>query len=268
MIDCPPQYRATEGGTGEHRRGRSRAAAVLELGDRTRASIRAVITALRTARERITAVTVGSTHPLVRRTLGQHSQALDRAEHALADLDAAQRAVADYLSTMLGRPAAPGSASPPAESGPATDAMPANPAGFDPEPYLAQMPRFTPDASARPKTHGRWTDHTGTTHHLLSGRHDGYHTKVDQHAVALGLIPAGTGLLRSGDVELKFAMRMRERWQHTGTPPRETIVINKPDGPCEGRLGCDALLPRFLPPGGQLTVHWPGGAKTYRGEGD
>jgi hypothetical protein len=83
----------------------------------------------------------------------------------------------------------------------------------------------------RPKTHGRWTDHAGTTHHLLSGRHDGYHSKVDQHAVALGLIPARTGLARSGDVELKFAMRMRESWQHTGIPRRETIVVNKPQRP-------------------------------------
>lgn len=130
------------------------------------------------------------------------------------------------------------------------------------------MPRYGSREGTRPKTHGRWTDYTGTTHHLVSGRHDGYHAMVDQHAVALGLVPAQTGLYRSGDVELKFAMRMRETWQRTGAPPQETIVINNPNGPCEGRLGCDALLPRFLPPDGELTVHWPGGAKIYRGETD
>jgi len=160
-----------------------------------------------------------------------------------------------------------GSALPPADTGPPGGAsLPKDPAGFDPERYLARMPRFDPDSGTRPKTHGRWTDHTGTTHDLLSGRHDGYHTKVDQHAVAIGLIPAGTGLARSGDIELRFAIRMRETWQRTGSPPREKIVINNPNGPCEGDLGCDTLLPRFLPPGAELTVHWPGGTKTYRGE--
>ena len=61
-------------------------------------------------------------------------------------------------------------------------------------------------------------------------------------------------------------MRMRDEWQRTNTPTREDIVINNPNGPCQGPLGCDALLPRFLPPGSELTVHWPGGQRqTYRG---
>jgi hypothetical protein len=62
-------------------------------------------------------------------------------------------------------------------------------------------------------------------------------------------------------------MGMRATQQRTGVPPRETIVINKPDGPCKGRLGCDGLLERYcLLLGSELTVHWPGGGvKTYRG---
>lgn len=83
----------------------------------------------------------------------------------------------------------------------------------------------------------------------------------------LGLIPAGSHLARSGDVELKLAIQMRENWQRTGSVSKETVVINHPDGPCRGRLSCDGLLARYLPPGGELTVYWPGGnVKTYRGE--
>ena len=68
------------------------------------------------------------------------------------------------------------------------------------------------------------------------------------------------------DVELKFAMRMRETWQVTGVAAKENIVINHPNGPCEGELGCNDLLPSFLPPKSELTVHWPGGGqRTYRG---
>jgi hypothetical protein len=240
---------------------------VLDIDERARASIHAVITRLRAARERIARITVGSTHPLIRRTLTQHTQAIDKAEQALADLDAFHQGITDYLTTILGHAASTsGTALPPADTGPPGGVVPEDPAGFDPEPYWARMLRFDPDSGTRPKTHGRWTDHTGVTHDLLSGRHDGYHTKVDQHAVAIGLIPAGAGLARSGDIEIRFAVRMRETWQRTGSPPRENIVINNPNGPCEGDLGCDTLLPRCLPPGAELTVHWPGGTKTYRGE--
>lgn len=106
----------------------------------------------------------------------------------------------------------------------------------------------------------------GVTYPLLSGHHDGYHKFVDQHAVKIGRIPPGAGLRRSGDVELKFAIQMRQRWERTGIAARESIVINHPDGLCRGRLSCDGLLRDFLPPGGELTVYWPNGKKTYRGE--
>jgi hypothetical protein len=244
---------------------------ILDTAERTSATISAVIERLSAVRDQITKITVGSSHPLVRRTLSRYGLAIDRARDGLADLGAAQTAIREYLAVLHGQPVSALRAMPPptttAPAGAPTQAR-ADASGFDPAPYFAQMPRFDPDATVRQKTHGRWTDSAGTTHHLLSGRHDPYHTMVDQRAAELSLVRPNTGLARSGDIELKFAMRMRETWQRTGMAPRETIVINNPNGPCEGDLGCDALLPRFLPPGGELTVHWPGGKKTYRGEID
>jgi len=65
-------------------------------------------------------------------------------------------------------------------------------------------------------------------------------------------------------VELKFAAYMREKGIR-----KAHIVINNKNGPCEGPLSCDGLLPRSLGAGYTLTVHWPGNKKkTYVGEGD
>lgn len=46
-----------------------------------------------------------------------------------------------------------------------------------------------------------------------------------------------------------------------------TLAINRT--PCPGRTGCDAMLPRMLPPGAQLHVYGPDGVrKTYTGRPD
>lgn len=138
--------------------------------------------------------------------------------------------------------------------------------GFDPRPHLEDMPLFTRDRRRRSKTHGRWPGPQGHTRTLVSGEHDGIHLRVNHRAQNMGIIPAGTSLAVASDVELKVAQTMWETWTRTGTTSRETIVINKPEGPCEGRLSCDSLLERFLPPQGELTVYWPGCQhRTYRG---
>jgi hypothetical protein len=140
-------------------------------------------------------------------------------------------------------------------------------AAFDLVALLDDMPVFVRDGQTRPKTHGRWVDEDGVVHDLLSGEHDGVYKAVNQRAIDLGIIPAGTGLARAGDVELKFALGMRRTWERTKVAPKEKIVINHPDGPCEGEYSCDGLLSRYLPPGGELTVYWLGGnSRTYRGE--
>ncbi|MGW0432339.1 DddA-like double-stranded DNA deaminase toxin [Micromonospora sp. NPDC003197] len=68
----------------------------------------------------------------------------------------------------------------------------------------------------------------------------------------------GNVLSSAADVELKFAMRMRE-----DKIQEAKIVIDR--RPCAGVLGCDELLSRFLPPDAVLTVYWPEGNRTYRG---
>ncbi|MBT8224498.1 MAG: hypothetical protein HKP61_19440 [Dactylosporangium sp.] len=142
-------------------------------------------------------------------------------------------------------------------------------AGFDPRPCLDQLPVFSRDRRGRTKTHGMWIDEHGVAHDLLSGEHDGMHVQVNKRAVRLGRIPPGAKMFSGSDIELKFAMGMRQTWERTGTIRNEIIVINKPEGPCQGELGCDALLPYYLPPGGTLTVYWPGGNhRTYRGAVD
>lgn len=94
---------------------------------------------------------------------------------------------------------------------------------------------------------------------MVSGEHDQDYQEVQSRARALGLI-SDRGVLAAGShVELRFAMRMRRE-----NTKRANIVIN--NEPCEGRLGCDALLPTFLDEGAELTVHAPNAfKKTYRG---
>lgn len=77
-------------------------------------------------------------------------------------------------------------------------------------------------------------------------------------------LPPSARVTTTGDVELKFAMKMRE-----ADIRHARLVINHKRGPCPGELGCDQLLPTILPPGASLTVYWPGGrSRTYLGKDD
>jgi hypothetical protein len=110
----------------------------------------------------------------------------------------------------------------------------------------------------REKTRGLWRDPDGHEQPLLSG-FDEYREMADRLAVDKQLGDPPHALAISSHVEIKFALMMRER-----ELTNETIVVNK--RPCDGDLGCDQMLPRFLPAGGSLTVYGPDGFKrTYRG---
>jgi len=100
----------------------------------------------------------------------------------------------------------------------------------------------------------------GSDEVIVSGQHDEWYRRAIEYADKLNLTGGKGALGTAGDVELKFAMRMRATGQRFAR-----LIINKPTGPCPGRLGCDELLPRFLPPGATLIVYYPEGAKTYRG---
>lgn len=142
-------------------------------------------------------------------------------------------------------------------------------ADFDPQPYLDDMPVFVRDRRRRAKTHGRWPGAGGRTRVLVSGEHDGIYVRVSQRARDMGIIPSGSSLAAASDVELKVAQTMWETWVRTGIASSEILVINKPDGPCQGPFGCDSLLEWLLPPQGRLSVHWPGGrCRDYRGSAE
>lgn len=71
-------------------------------------------------------------------------------------------------------------------------------------------------------------------------------------------------LVIADHVEGHVSARMRREDIPTGT-----LYINRE--PCAGQAGCDALLPRLLPPGATLAVYGPDGfSKVYEGlpEGD
>lgn len=106
---------------------------------------------------------------------------------------------------------------------------------------------------------GSWP---GGTDDLASGR-DSTHDQVVELLRRIRPLPGGAIPATAGDVELKFAMKMR-----IADIKVARLMINHKGGPCPGPFGCDQLLPKVLPPGARLTVYWPGGQKTYRGEGE
>lgn len=84
----------------------------------------------------------------------------------------------------------------------------------------------------------------------------------------LGLVPPRGKLTAAGDVELKWALRMREDGMR-----RSHVAISNTGGPCEGERSCDSLLPIWLEEGSELTVHWRDGQgdnnqRTYKGAPD
>jgi hypothetical protein len=147
---------------------------------------------------------------------------------------------------------------------PASDQSPEPPDDFDPyaREILERLPERKVSRGYSPKTRGIWHDDEGTDHDLVSGRHDPEFGDAQRHAERLGLVEPPYILSTAADVELKFAMRMRRDGIR-----RARIILN--NRPCPGDLGCNKLLPSFLPPGSQLTVYGPDGFKhTYYGETD
>ncbi|WP_378265579.1 DddA-like double-stranded DNA deaminase toxin [Amycolatopsis pigmentata] len=94
------------------------------------------------------------------------------------------------------------------------------------------------------KTHGRWIDANGEVHAETSGK-DG---KYDEAIRLFKELKARRIPLRASDVEMKLAAHMRRNGIRSAT-----LVINHV--PCEGPLGCDALIPVILPAGYKLTVY-------------
>lgn len=111
------------------------------------------------------------------------------------------------------------------------------------------------------KTHGRWlTPGTGEGNEepIASGR-DRLSALAEERLRELGVrrVPVTTS-----DVEVKLAVHMTE-----AGITEATLVIN--NTVCEGRYGCDTLVPMLLPENSVLTVHEVTDAgvttKKYRG---
>lgn len=122
------------------------------------------------------------------------------------------------------------------------------------EPLRAELPP-TVAPGAGQKTQGRWTDPDGRVHAEVSGKDEKYYDAVElSREMKARRIP-----IRASDVEMKLAAHMRRRGIRSAT-----LVVN--NIPCEGPLGCDALVPVILPAGSVLTVYGPGGfVRVYRG---
>ncbi|TDU87568.1 nucleic acid/nucleotide deaminase of polymorphic system toxin [Kribbella voronezhensis] len=107
-----------------------------------------------------------------------------------------------------------------------------------------------------PKTRGKWIDENGNEEDLASGEHDEFED-VRDFLRGKGLLPPKGNVTTPSHVEVKFAMRMRQRGLM-----HETIIVNKL--PCTGKWGCERFLRYILPPGATLTVFGPDGFKrTY-----
>ncbi|WP_422772459.1 DddA-like double-stranded DNA deaminase toxin [Plantactinospora sp. WMMC1484] len=176
-------------------------------------------------------------------------------DEAVARLQKAREGIGAYASHIEGVAARP----PPV---PDTGSVHSPPSmAFDPTPHLPPpAPPRTP--GDRTKTRGNYV-RGDRVEELVSGEHDRFSAQVNQHARRLGLVGPDGGLRAAADVELRFAMRMREEDIRSAI-----ILINRE--PCKGRYGCDDLLERFLPPGATLTVYWSDREagwrqKTYRG---
>lgn len=110
------------------------------------------------------------------------------------------------------------------------------------------------------KTSGRWVDSSGQEQGPLHSGRDEDSRRAAELLRKLGIGPARGTLLSTEHVEVKLAARLRD-----GGSGHVSVVIN--NTPCGGRYSCDRLLPQILKLGQAVTLHWPGGKKTYDGKG-
>ena len=110
-------------------------------------------------------------------------------------------------------------------------------------------------SGAGQKTHGRWIAADGRVHAEMSGKDEKYDEALQLFKnMKVRRIP-----VRASDVEMKLAAHMRKNGIRSAT-----LIINHV--PCEGPLGCDALVSVILPKGYTLTVYGANGfVREYKG---
>lgn len=141
---------------------------------------------------------------------------------------------------------------------------------------MGKLPKMKPGHGS--KTRGFWIDSDGKERQIVSGTHDHEHPAAQQYwrIIARRIFEETDpkdrsehdtwekwweGLATAADVELKSIMAMNASKKKHGT-----VLINNPDGPCQGILSCDRLIEEFLNQDETLTVIWPGGRKIYKGK--
>ncbi|MEV6417350.1 DddA-like double-stranded DNA deaminase toxin [Kribbella sp. NPDC051718] len=213
-----------------------------------------------------------SNHPAARLAAVQLDEAARRCEDAAQYLAQVPPKARGWAEQMVSENRTGRSSGGPSETTPrgnqthsptdSTDAQRDQPRRLTGGELLASLPIQRVIPNRRQKTRGAWQDGSGVVQNLISGRHEEEFEAALSHAKRLGLIPDHGTLATAADVELKFAMKMRREGIK-----QAAIAVNKI--PCPGRLGCNQLLKRFLPPGAELIVHGPDNfEKTYRGESD
>ncbi|MFV2008595.1 MULTISPECIES: DddA-like double-stranded DNA deaminase toxin [unclassified Micromonospora] len=229
--------------------------------DATRSGLARIVKALAAAgtaihqqQGQLSELTRGASHPAASQAVAAAAAAVQRLQEAAELTSAAGRDLLDYTRRIIGEP----TAAPSDRSGP-YDATSSIAAGGRLLPDQVERLRSDLPGAVEPgtgqKTHGRWIDpDTGVVRHAISGKDDDQ-DRVDRHLRDEGIprLPQ-----RTGDIEMKVAMQMRDRGiRHLD------IVLN--NVPCRGRLGCDGMLPILLPEGSSITVHGPNFRKTYTG---
>ncbi|MGX7825859.1 DddA-like double-stranded DNA deaminase toxin [Actinokineospora sp. 24-640] len=202
--------------------------------------------------------------------LGVAREAIDR---ALQAIDAAHSILADYRARLT----SPVVGQVETTSGPFGVAA----GSPDDKPGARSQEELVEAARARLKppvpgarTYGAWIDCDGEVHDLVSGNRDQWFVAAADYGRERGWVKGRAVLGLARHIEVKFAMRLRDRHdrRRPGDPPlSETIVIDRP--PCgtaaPAEWTCDATLADWLPPGATLIViDRDGNRHIYRGTAD
>ncbi len=155
-------------------------------------------------------------------------------------IDAAMTYISAYRTRLVGSQPAP-------SAGPLTQpASPPPPRSAEPAEVQAARASLPPPVvkGTRTRTHGSWFSAGEPPSSITSGTADGLYANTQAYLEEHGM---GRTVIGS-HVETKLAVHMRQEDLRD-----VTVALNH--RPCEGRFGCDTLLPQVLPEGATLTVY-------------
>lgn len=178
------------------------------------------------------AVVAGSAAPDALRASALFGEARESLQSPLAVLQAAEKAIREYLAYLVGRTTTttPSPGIPLAEADRPYAAPPGTPTSATPE-RIEQLRRDLPPPVAPGtgrKTHGRWIDTDGNVHAEISGKDE----KSEEAIRFFREIKSRRIPTAVTDVEIKLAAHMRRHGIRSSI-----LVIN--NYPCRGPTGCE-----------------------------